>query len=419
MITDFNLVCQDSWKNPLSESIFFGGVLAGAIVNGQLGDYIGRKKVFLLTLLQTLGFGLVSVFSPSFTFYVVMQFFTAMGQVGVFQCAYVLGIELVGRRKRVFCAIIIQCFFVLGEIALAFFAWGLRNWVKLTIAYLLPCAVFLSYYFILPCSIRWCIANRKFGQAELELNKVAKWNGFPPLTDEDFKQYSKSGQQEERESFLALVRRPRMLGRLLVIFFSWAVTTMVYYGLSMNAASLAGNVFINFLLLALFEFPGNLLSYIGMQYYGRKTTLIASSMVSGCACLIYEVLPSTSVSAQTIFFLIGKFGVSSAFTTVYLYTSELFPTSVRNLCLGLSSMVGRIGAILSPYIIALGVSSGLPWIPMVVFGAAGITSGLTLLFLNETKGLPLPRTLDEAERMRPVPTIDREEEEEQQDLLHN
>ena len=64
--------------------------------------------------------------------------------------------------------------------------------------------------------------------------------------------------------------------------------------------------------------------------------------------------------------------MTSAFATIYLYTSELFPTSVRNLCLGLSSMVGRVGSIMAPYIKNLGADSGQDWIPLFIFGVAGI-----------------------------------------------
>ena len=46
-------------------------------------------------------------------------------------------------------------------------------------------------------------------------------------------------------------------------------------------------------------------------------------------------------AVSTFFFLLGKFGATAAFGTVYLYTGELFPTRVRSVCVGLSSMVGR------------------------------------------------------------------------------
>lgn len=47
---------------------------------------------------------------------------------------------------------------------------------------------------------------------------------------------------------------------------------------------------------------------------------------------------------------LGKFGITIAFTMAYMVTSELMPTSIRNSGLGICSMVGRIAALLSPYI---------------------------------------------------------------------
>ena len=66
-----------------------------------------------------------------------------------------------------------------------------------------------------------------------------------------------------------MFRRPTLRLRLLNVWFNWCcffthriiiifstyrfVITMVYYGLSLNAASLAGDVFTNFALLSLAE----------------------------------------------------------------------------------------------------------------------------------------------------------------------
>merc|ERR1711970_1250687 len=110
-------------------------------------------------------------------------------------------------------------------------------------------------------------------------------------------------------------------------------------------------------------------------------------------------LPDTYTTGITVFFLLGKFGATAAFGTTYLYTSELFPTRVRNACVGLSSMMGRVGAMLSPYVARLGVLTGKEWLPMAVFAAAALISGSLTLFLPETKGKPLPRTMVEAEKL--------------------
>ena len=133
--------------------------------------------------------------------------------------------------------------------------------------------------------------------------------------------------------------------------------TLVYYGLSMNASSLAGDLFTNFTLLSVAEFPGYLLSYMGMCLVGRRATLAASLLIGGLSCLAASLTPglsdiqfcncncciiefiirkagtchnmcfTASVPALgTIFYLLGKFGATAAFGTTYLYTSELFPT---------------------------------------------------------------------------------------------
>merc|ERR1719348_18128 len=109
---------------------------------------------------------------------------------------------------------------------------------------------------------------------------------------------------------------------------------MIYYGLSLNATSLAGSPFLNFSLLSLVEVPGYLLSYLGMKFLGRRLTLSLSLVVRGLGCLGSSLFPSLS----TPLFLVGKLGATTAFGTTYLYTSELFPTRVRTACVGLSSM---------------------------------------------------------------------------------
>lgn len=57
--------------------------------------------------------------------------------------------------------------------------------------------------------------------------------------------------------------------------------------------------------------------------------------------------------------MVGKFGVTAAFSMVYVYTAELYPTVVRNMGVGVSSTASRLGSILSPYFVYLGECHGL------------------------------------------------------------
>ena len=399
VVTEFELVCNEEWQVPLSQSVFFAGVLVGAITFGYLSDVWGRKKTFLLGLLETVVCGLAASASTNVKMFAVLQFFTAMGQVGLFQTLFVLGVELVGPSKRVLCGIVIEYFFVLGELYLALVAWYFRSWRYIQLAAVAPGIIFFLYHFFLPESVRWLIIKKKYSEAFTILQTVASRNNVNIPNQEEMLACRKQDEVvQESESMIDLMKRPRMMCRLLNVFINWFVITMIYYGLSMNAASLAGDVYANFALLAICEIPGYTMSYVGMKWVGRRFSLSSSLLIGGVSCLISS-LTAEYASVSTIFFLFGKFGATAAFGTVYLYTGELFPTQVRSVCVGLSSMFGRFGAIISPYIVQLAPLTGVAWLPMIVFAGAGIIGGVLTCLLPETRHSTLPRSLAEAENI--------------------
>ena len=51
--------------------------------------------------------------------------------------------------------------------------------------------------------------------------------------------------------------------------------------------------------------------------------------------------------------MFGKFCASMSYAIIYLFSSELFPTSIRNTGMGCCSMVARVGSMTAPFIIGL------------------------------------------------------------------
>lgn len=52
--------------------------------------------------------------------------------------------------------------------------------------------------------------------------------------------------------------------------------------------------------------------------------------------------------------MLGKFGITAAFSMLYVYNVELYPTLVRNMAVGATSTASRLGSIIAPYFVYLG-----------------------------------------------------------------
>ena len=177
---------------------------------------------------------------------------------------------------------------------------------------MLPGVVFLSYFFLVPKSVRWLVQKGRYKEAEAGIAKFAKGNSKDMIPQGELQLYRYSGRfcdikvqnsnstrvastaPKVKESIWDLYRNPTLRNRLLNVNFNWVVTTMVYYGLSMNASSLAGDLFTNFTLLSLAEIPGYLLSFVGMRQIGRRATLAASLLIGGFSCLAASLTPGLS-----------------------------------------------------------------------------------------------------------------------------
>ncbi|CAG0878605.1 unnamed protein product [Darwinula stevensoni] len=243
---------------------------------------------------------------------------------------------------------------------------------------------------------------------------------------------------------------------LIASWFSYTpfVCSLDYYGLSMNAALLGGDLFLNFALISAIEIPAYSLAWLvnkvctmdakrdtilelhkarksnweilkalkncninkvfiwrevrqfketGMTKVGRKWSLCISFLVGGGAVLPIGFISKDVRGVHLALNLVGKLGVTSAFGIVYLYTAELMPTPIRSATLGLCAMASRIGAIIAPFLIQM--SRQWEPLPMVVFGGCSILSGILGLSLPETQGRPLPQTLHDAEHLQSVEPI--------------
>ena len=179
--------------------------------------------------------------------------------------------------------------------------------------------------------------------------------------------------------------------------------TLVYYGLTFNAAQLPGDLYVNNTINGAVEILSYGLCILALDPIGRKKFL-SGTMITGGICCIGSMLMiefgsdnSTLYESSKWLSFSGKFLISAAFCAVYIFSAELFPTDVRSIGVGCGSMFGRVGGFAAPLIIELQFMDGLTWVPMTIFGVSTIIGGVICLFLPETAKMPIFRTIEDAE----------------------
>ena len=140
---------------------------------------------------------------------------------------------------------------------------------------------------------------------------------------------------------------------LTVIYPAFRFTISLLYLVStFNVRSLAGNIFLNALFSALIEIPAIIICYIcyKWQRIGRRITSSSSLISTGVVLfIIIPLIQYDYETATTVLSLLGKGLVTITFSGVSVYSSEIFPTEVRNLGLGICGLLFTVAGLIAPF----------------------------------------------------------------------
>ncbi|XP_077183013.1 organic cation/carnitine transporter 2-like isoform X1 [Paroedura picta] len=403
IVTEWNLVCDNDWKSPLSISLFFVGVLIGSFVSGLLSDKFGRKNVLFATMGVQTGFSFLQVFSTSWEMFTALFLIVGMGQISNYVAAFVLGAEILGKTVRIiYCTLGVCIFYALGYMLLPLCAYFIRDWRTLLLILTLPGVLYVPLWWFIPESPRWLLSQGRIQEAEAIIQKAAKKNGVlaPDIVFDPVELPDLNSQNQQSFSILDLVRTRNIRCVTIMSVIIWMVISIGYFGLSLDTPNLHGNIYLNCFFSALIEVPAYTISWLLLQHLPRRYSMAGVLFLGGCVLLFIQLVPAHLHVVSIILVMIGKFGITASFSIVYVYTAELYPTVVRNMGVGASSMASRFGSILSPYFVYLGAYDR--FLPYILMGTLTVLAGILTLFLPESNGTPLPETIEQMLRVKGI-----------------
>jgi MFS family permease len=389
-----------------SGSIYIAGAVVGALFFGRLTDRLGRKKLFLVTLVvYTLG-TLATAFSPDFAFFALCRFVTGLGIGGEYAAINSAIDELIPARVRGRVNLAINGSFWVGaalgaglslvllDVRVIGPVWGWR--AGFALGAVLAVAILLVRRHV-PESPRWLIAHGRADEARriietIEAEVEAQHGPLPAPLGHVVYTAARRNSPSMREVARVLLRRYRarsvVAAALMVsqaffynaIFFTYALVLTRFYGVPEGRVALyifpfaLGNVLGPLLLGPLFDSVGRR-KMIALTYVlaGVGLALTGWAFMMG-----WLDARSQALCWSAVFFL-----ASAAASSAYLTVSEVFPLEMRAMAIAIFYAVGTgAGGFAAPVVFGLLIETGSRGAVMVGYGIGAtlvIVAGLLAL----------------------------------------
>lgn len=372
MLSFIIVALQKEWSLTTEQVGWIGsvnsiGMAIGALVFGAMADRVGRKNVFIITLLLfSIGSGL-SALTTSLALFLLLRLLIGMGLGGELPVASTLVSESVSADKRGRVVVLLESFWAAGWLIAAlisYFIIPVYGWRIALLLSAVPALYALYLRLNLPDSPRYTALERKQKPSILQ-NMKSVWA----------KEYAK---------------------QTLVLWILWFCVVFSYYGMFLWLPSVMVmkgfsmiKSFEYVLIMTLAQLPGYFTAAWFIEKYGRKFVLVTYLLGTAVSAYFFgtaEELPLLLTSGIMLsFFNLGAWG------GLYAYTPEQYPTSIRGTGSGMAAAAGRIGGILGPLLVGYLVAAGkdISIIFTIFTIAIVIGAAVVLIFGKETKNTVL------------------------------
>jgi putative MFS transporter len=339
----------------------------GAFVFGLLADRVGRRHVFIITLLLfSVGSG-ASALTTSLTAFLILRFFIGAGLGGELPVASTLVSESVSADKRGRIVVLLESFWAGGWLVAALISYFIIpkfGWQVALIISAIPALYALYLRMGLPDSPRFTAVKDK--------QKVSALESLRKLFSKDY------GRQT---AMLWIVW-------FCVVFsyygmFLWLPSVMVLKGFSLIKS------FEYVLIMTLAQLPGYFTAAWFIEKWGRKFVLVI--YLIGTAVSAYFFGSAETTGTLMIAGILLSFFNLGAWGGLYAYSPEQYPTIIRGTGTGMAASIGRIGGVLGPLLVGNLVAQHVSISTIFMIFCISILIGALAVFIlgKETKNQEL------------------------------
>jgi MFS family permease len=361
-------------------SIYVLGACIGALFFGQLTDRLGRKKLFMATLLVYLPATVATAFSPTFLFFAICRFFTGAGIGGEYAAINSAIDELIPARVRGRVDLIINGSYWLGAALGALGAYVLLmdvfpvdlGWrLAFGMGAILGVGILIVRRHV-PESPRWLFIHGHEDEAERIVDGIER--EVREETGEELEEPSGSITVKQRKSVsIAEVARtafrdyPKRTALGLALFVGQAfIYNSVTFGLGTFLAQFYdigdNKVPLYLALFAVSNFLGPLLLGRLFDTVGRKPMIAGTYIGSAIVLTVLTFLfkgGTLGLWGFLILLLATFFLASAGASSAYLTVSEIFPMETRALAIAFFYAIGTaIGGVTGPFIFGKMIETG-------------------------------------------------------------
>ncbi len=354
VIRDFGLQQQPLISGALLSTGYLG-MFVGALSCGILADHIGRKKTLLFTISMMTVFTALNSVAPDAWTMAFLRFLAGIGLGGALPQPGIYVSEYVPSKYRGRFLGLVETAWVYGAllslifpfILLPNFGWRLTFLVALIPLFLVPIVILYA-----PESLRYL---QQKGRTE-EATSLLKKHGIVPS---DFKLTSGapslSAKSRNVMSALKELWSPFYRRRTALLWIAWAVLVYTYHGIFIWLPTFYASPPLNMtvvrsiqwvLIVTLAQVPGYFSASLLLDRVGRKPIAIVYLTFAGLGSVLLSLATTEATilawSAVISFFNLG------AWSALYAYTPELYPTAARGTGAGAAASIGRLAGVIAP-----------------------------------------------------------------------